>query len=105
MKKIYKIKDVAPYGVKKGTRHVTKRDWLIGSIIEFDPDSVSQFRSTRWEFIKPDMNSRAWVTGNIWWMDIDENNDVSLETINTVYLLEYIKDSEGILLEKELFGC
>ena len=92
----YKIKGIYHSG-RKGTRWDPvideKYDGLIGQLCTFDPNEVEQFR---WItiYLKNHPFYCWWNTTALIQLSRDFNGDYVVETVNSIYVFEEIKDGD-----------
>lgn len=90
----YRIKGIYHSG-RKGTRWDPvmdeKYDGLIGQFCTFDPNEVEQFR---WItiYLKNHPFYRWWNTSNVLQLSCDLNGNYVVETVNSIYVFEEVKD-------------
>lgn len=96
MKKQYKIGAIVHSG-RKGMRATpvteSKYDGLVGTSIWFDVDSMKQFEEQEFLLIDNPFYE-YWRTSAVLQAGIDENNQLIIETVNTIYILEEL-DGQG----------
>ena len=90
----YRLKGIYHSG-RKGTRweKVTqpKYDDMVGCLTTFDPESVEQFQSVRF-YLKDHPVYRWWDTSGIIQLSLGFDGDYYLETINSIYVFEEVKE-------------
>lgn len=90
----YRLRDIYHSG-RKGNRweKVTqpKYDDMVGCLTTFDPNSVEQFEGVRF-YLKDHPLYRWWDTTAIVQLSRGFDGDYYLETINTIYVFEEVKE-------------
>lgn len=92
----YRIKGIYHSG-RKGTRWDPvmdeEYDGLIGQLCTFVPDEIEQFRGIAF-YLKNHPFYRWWNTSNVLQLSRDLNGDYVVETVNSIYVFEEIKDGD-----------
>ena len=90
----YRIKGIF-YSGRTGTRWQEvsdlKYDGLVGCLCSFDPEKVEQFNGIRF-FLKDHPYHSWWETTAVIQLSMDFDGNYVLETVNTIYVFEEVKE-------------